>query len=167
MGKGKVSLTGAIGGGVRLRPARESDAEFLFKLRNDPEVRRSAFNEKPLVWEEHLSWMANKLASHKTTIFIAEVEGQPAGQVRFDLEEEGAVVDITLAQHLRGRGLGTILLEQGVGHFITMMPGVSIVAYVKKENTPSLRCFKKAGFRDEGAVIIQGTSCHRMLFLSD
>ena len=149
---------------MRLRLAQKTDAEFLFELRNDPDVRRSAFNEKPLVWKEHLIWLENKLSSQNTVILIAEVDGAPAGQVRFDIERDGAIVDIALAQQARGRGLGTALLKQGIDHFIRTNFKINFTAYVKKENMASLECFKKAGFKDDGTIVIHGSSCYRLRF---
>ncbi len=149
---------------MRLRPVREDDARFLFELRNDPVVRQSALSGGPVAWEEHAAWFSGKIASAGTYIFIAEINGKKAGQIRFDVQDGHAVVDLALAQPFRGCGEGARLLKNGVACLLKEKPGILVEAHVKEDNQPSLNCFRKAGFVDQGLAVIRGSSCRRVIF---
>jgi hypothetical protein len=46
---------------IEIRSAAKEDAEYLFKLANDPGTRKNSFNPKPIEWFEHKSWFSEKL----------------------------------------------------------------------------------------------------------
>lgn len=126
---------------VKLRPATPADAELLFTWVNDPDVRRWSFRSAPVAWKTHVEWLAHTLADGGRQLLIAEVDGEPVGQVRLDSEEGGTVVSVSVAAAARGMGLGTALVEAAC-----RMAATELIARVKAENARSLRAFARAGF---------------------
>jgi RimJ/RimL family protein N-acetyltransferase len=131
---------------VNLRPARPDDAERLFAWRNDPTTRRFAFDPDELSWDAHVAWLGRRLTDPDTAILIAEDEGEPVGQIRFDRSGDAAVIDVAVAPEARGRGLGTSLIRAGATS--CPLPVTTLRAQVVPANGASLTAFRRAGFRD-------------------
>ena len=130
---------------VTLRPARANDARLLYEWANDPAVRAMARDTRPIAWDGHRAWFAARLARADCRILIAEVDGEPVGQVRLDRQgPDGgrAEIDISVAPARRGRGHGRAMLAA-----LPPWPGVSrLVAVVRRENAASAALFRAAGF---------------------
>jgi RimJ/RimL family protein N-acetyltransferase len=73
--------------------------------------------------------------------------GEPVGQVRFDIENQEAIVSIGLASSLRGRGLGLAVLLKATALFFENSKVKKIHAFIKPTNHASIRVFEAAGFR--------------------
>mgnify|MGYP001558091807 CR=1 FL=1 len=151
---------------VSLRRAERVDSEFLFALRNDAEVRRLSLNQAPLDSETHRGWFAKKLADHNSAIFIAEIEGAPIGQVRFDVREENpreAEVSIALVAEFRGKGYGNRILKSAAERFFALFPdAATLYAYINLGTEASLRSFQKAGYTLLGESTRGGQTRHEM-----
>ena len=76
---------------LELRPATRSDAELLWAWANDPSVRSASFHRGEIPWESHTAWFAGRLARPDCTIYVAELEGVPVAQVRFEGRGEAEV----------------------------------------------------------------------------
>jgi RimJ/RimL family protein N-acetyltransferase len=151
---------------LRLRPVEEGDEELLYTWVNDPEARRSAFLPEPVGWEEHRNWFARRLADGGTLIYIAELPGAlPAGQARFEINRDGdAVVDVGVDRNWRGLGLAPALLERATRLLFAGSGAHRAVALVRPENEPSLRAFRRAGYRREGQRSVHGVDAVRFIF---
>jgi RimJ/RimL family protein N-acetyltransferase len=111
--------------GVQIHPARPEDGEFLFALRNEPSV--IAAGDSGLTAGD--GWLDASI----------KVIWAPIGYLRFDrVSQDKTEVSIALVPDMRGRGFGTDALT----HIVH--PGLT--ARVKRDNNPSLRAFRKAGF---------------------
>ena len=53
-----------------LREATIDDALLLFGWVNDKDVRLNSINQDTIIWENHLKWIANRLNSKDTYIYI-------------------------------------------------------------------------------------------------
>lgn len=140
---------------VFLRKAIPEDAELLFSWANDIDVRKNAFQQHEITWDEHINWFKKKLQDESCYIYIADADmtqssenshtaGRPVGQIRLDVECGVAEIDYSVAAELRGRGYGAMMLAQvqriadaGIRKFF---------ARVKKSNPASVRVFEKCGF---------------------
>ena len=149
---------------VVYRLARNNDAEFLFQLRNEPSVRKSAFQEQCIEWAGHLSWFHKKMADKNVRILIAEQNGIMLGQIRLDCMEGGeGEVDFAVSEKYRGQGIGKKILQAGSEFFFENIPELSrIVSYVKKSNQPSIRSFLDAGFGDPQEVTVFNQECVKL-----
>jgi UDP-2,4-diacetamido-2,4,6-trideoxy-beta-L-altropyranose hydrolase len=135
------------GDALRLRPARREDCRLLWEWVNEPEVRASAFSPEPIPWETHRGWFESR-AANGSLIFIAiDAEDEPVGQVRFDPSGEGeAEIDLSVAPTHRGRGAGSRMIALGTDRLFRETSVSTVHAFVKPDNTPSLRAFERAGF---------------------
>jgi len=132
---------------VELRKAAYSDAEVVFTWANDPSVREQAINPDQISWDSHLHWLAQKLASSDSHLFILEVSGEPAGLIRFDKENTSTfTLSYLLDRGFRGLGLAHRILSLGVAYLRFIEPGARVKALVKEGNTSSARAIAHAGF---------------------
>ena len=127
---------------ITVRLAKIGDAKSLFDWRNDPNIRAASERTKPLIWEDHISWLTHTLQSTTQHIFIGEYDGLPIGVVRFNVEHDHAVVSLALAPNAQGKGFGKSLLALGIAQ-IGSMP---IRARIRNDNVASRACFAACGF---------------------
>jgi len=141
---------------MKLRKIRESDCSFLFKLANDPLVRRMSFSGNPIEWPEHLQWFNAKLRDQKCSIYIAmDAHGAPIGQIRFDtVGLHLAEVDVSISPLLKGRRLGTELIALGTTKFFQESSIRTVHAKIRSENAPSIHAFRSAGY----SLLMEGTA---------
>lgn len=129
---------------VSLRRADQADAERLLEWQRDSETRRHANNPAVPVWDEHVSWLARKLADRTCCFNIFEVNGEPAGYLRLDraLPSDDWVISIATAPAFRGSGVARQVLALAERLF----PGDAQFAEVKDGNAASMALFEAAGF---------------------
>jgi len=144
---------------LTLRRTTLNDAMNLFKLSNDNKVRENSFTSEKIEWETHLKWLTEKLADNNVMLFVISdnLDGF-YGQVRFDIEDEinEAVIGISLEKSTRGLGLAPFVLNKAVEKFLETKNVKLIRAYIKEENTSSIKSFEKAGFRFFKDLLIKG-----------
>jgi len=130
-----------------LRLAKKDDCKILWEWVNDPVVRKSAFNQENILWNEHKKWFAEKISNPHCFIYILTTkQGKNIGQIRFDIINESADVDVSIDRNMRGCGMGSKIIVEGVKMFVEMTKISHINAYIKKDNIASIRSFEKAGF---------------------
>jgi RimJ/RimL family protein N-acetyltransferase len=133
---------------VILKKASLEDCDDLFAWRNDKETRRQSFNDKIISYDEHCKWFEGILKSSEIVLYVGiDEDGKKCGAIRFDFRGSNvAEVNLNVAPHRRGKGIGTKLISKGCDLiFLERKPKV-IMARVKEENIASLKSFKKAGF---------------------
>ncbi len=133
---------------VRLRPAEPGDAGLLFDWVNQPDSLAGKIQTSgPIPWQVHQAWFARSLSDDATTIWIIEVDGRPAGQVRISRNDDWNDVDIYLAAAYRGHGLAQAALA-AVVECVRHRTGraLRLRALVKPGNTMSQKLFERAGF---------------------
>jgi RimJ/RimL family protein N-acetyltransferase len=129
-----------------LRAAAFEDARLLWKWRNEAGVRKSSFNSDVVPWKTHQGWLRRKLASPDCRFWILEVDGQPAGQVRYDRAGPTAEIALAIDHRQRGRNLGSQLLILSAERACRDLSVSVLVGLVKADNAPSVRAFTAAGF---------------------
>jgi len=141
---------------LRLRHVQEEDCRVLWEWINDLEVRASAFSSHPISWEEHIRWITQRLNDPHCVHFIAlDDQDMPVGQVRFDVHDEEAEIDISVDRQRRGRKYGSCLIEIAVEKMFLTSPVKVVHAYVKPQNKASIHAFRKAGFQDLGLGVMR------------
>ncbi|MCK6626368.1 MAG: UDP-2,4-diacetamido-2,4,6-trideoxy-beta-L-altropyranose hydrolase [Anaerolineae bacterium] len=142
---------------LTFRPVQAEDCRLIWEWANDPSTRANSFSSEPISWEAHLTWFKAKLADPQCRFYLVLAAGEPAGQIRYQLEGEEAVVSVGLAPNQRGRGYGSQIIrlvsQQLLANGVTRL----IHAYVKPDNAASLGAFSKAGFVAQGVTEIQGS----------
>lgn len=131
---------------VTVRQARKSDLILYYNWVNDSEVRNSAFNTEPIKLETHKNWFEKKLSDPNSFLYVCYFNSEAIGQVRFDVENDMTVIDISLSKEFRGQGLSVAMLKATMRYF-SINTGFSVFhAEVKKDNVASQKLFLKAGF---------------------
>ena len=137
-----------------MRPARREDAELLYAWVNSPDsLAAKLLTDREIGWEEHLRWFGARLDDPETRIWIAELTGQPIGQLRVERRtanpSEPFDIDIFLIPEHRGRGIAAAILQEGIANASSVWPGIVLRALVRAENAASARLFRRVGFQEQ------------------
>jgi RimJ/RimL family protein N-acetyltransferase len=126
---------------VILRPAVMADVQALCRWRNDPTTRAMSRRTQELPASEHIADLVHPLRK----ILIAEVNNQPVGTTRTDVDLADRCVELswTVAPEHRRRGIGLQLARELVA--IVAKHNVPIRAEVKHENLASHKICKALG----------------------
>lgn len=137
-----------------IRPARVSDARFLFDLRREPSVTSASIQRGGFSYRSHVAWLEKRLKQRDSRLFLVMYQGQPVGQVRIDAD---LTVSISLISAVRGLGLSKRALQLGIGSTVKarMLKRGKYKALIRPENTASVRLFKSVGFKKVGKVEIE------------
>ncbi|MDP2586987.1 MAG: GNAT family N-acetyltransferase [Candidatus Komeilibacteria bacterium] len=130
----------------QVRSGKLEDSKRVWEIRNNFLTRQNSNEQSVIPFENHQPWFIKKYFSYKDNkLVIIETNGQVAGYLRFDSEEgKGYVVSIALDPVWQGKGLGSVLLTDGLRLIKTDQ---LIMAQVKKFNPASLKLFQKCGFQ--------------------
>ena len=132
---------------VQLRRVCLEDSNSLFEWRNHQDIRRFSNNKKIISPAEHDNWIIAALENPKIIFLIGEdVNTNPIGVVRFDLNDDFAEISIYIVPGRGGSGLGTLLLSASVKWIKEHLNINKIFANVMNENHASVRMFQKIGF---------------------
>ena len=145
-----------------LRPVEPGDLWALWRLVNDPAVRRAALiSSNPIPREEHRAWFRDKLASPKTRIWVLNFHGLILGVVRYDLTDpDTAEISIHVASAFRRRGLGLRMLVETRQRARDELGADRLRAIIRQENRPSIQTFTKAGFAGIDAKPVHNHPCY-------
>lgn len=148
------------------RRASMGDADLLWRWANDPVTRANAFSRAPIPYAAHLRWLAGRLRSEATRIWIFTDGETPVGQVRVDRAGHVGLIDICVAPVHRGQGYGRAMLTEAMGAMRKEWgAAVRPRAHVLARNPASLALFRRCGFRavghmdrgpGRGAVVLEG-----------
>ncbi len=135
-------------GGCYLRRANENDAMAVFNLSNDRTVRLNSINQDVIAWHDHIRWYSEKLNDRNCLFLLAfNANDEFVGQVRFTVEGQNAIISISLDKNFRGKGLSSSLLIKSSFKYLKDHPEIqSILAYIRPENTPSIKAFTGAAY---------------------
>ena len=134
---------------VRIRPVEESDIESIFELSNQPYVRKYSINKEKITWNNHVKWFNNTVNNKNIEFYIVNNEyNDLLGQVRFNMDDNDFfIVSISIAEVIKGKGLSKEILRKSIDLFFSRRSkNNQIIAYISKENIPSMRLFKGLGF---------------------
>ena len=145
---------------VQLRRATDADADLLLAWSNDPATRAASFHPERIERADHVRWLATRLASPSTGLWIGEADGRPIGQVRVEIvAHEVGEISIATAAEARGVGLGRALLAAAIAQAGEALPISALLARVRLDNSASLALFSGAGFIERGRTTCVGVPC--------
>jgi UDP-2,4-diacetamido-2,4,6-trideoxy-beta-L-altropyranose hydrolase len=143
-------------GHLSLRPASGADMERFWEWANDPAVRANCYNPEPIPLEKHREWFSDKLALDQVLMLVLELDGHPAGQIRYDVCDGAAVIGFSVDFRFRGLGLGRRIVGQSLGWAFSSL-GVGLIrAEVFQSNVASQAVFRKTGFELAETCEIKG-----------
>ena len=133
--------------GLRLRPATVADDEFILALRNDDDAVRWSTTAAGVTEADHHPWFRARLADPACRLRVVEVDGEPAGQVRVDVEDVATgVVSVAVTPKHRGRGIAHDALRALQADLAGDVQLDRLVAVVHVDHAVSRRVFESVGF---------------------
>ena len=129
-----------------LRKVRVEDALQLWKLANNKEVRKNSFESGPIPYEQHVTWLKEKLASKASLIYVLDVSGVLVAQIRYDKKDGIAEIDYAVIPGFRGKGIGRKILQMTWKSASRKLGVKQVRGIVKANNKASIFSFFKAGF---------------------
>jgi UDP-2,4-diacetamido-2,4,6-trideoxy-beta-L-altropyranose hydrolase len=136
-----------------LRKAKKEDGVIYLDWANHPDVRRNAISSEPIISENHYKWFNARIENPATLMLIAEWQGKPVGQIRFDNNEEAWEIDYSVDYQFRGKGFGELLIRKGMWNLIQQEKKATCVwGFVKIENLASNQVFMKLRFNQDENV---------------
>jgi RimJ/RimL family protein N-acetyltransferase len=149
-GKGAARIVNVLldKSSIFLRKARKSDCYDLWLWRNHARARRWSFNKDKIPYAMHKAWFNRKIKDKHSYIYIAQnCRGKKVGQIRFELNNKSAYVNVNLNPDFFGKGLGSKIIREGTQLFLKEHPSVKIIlAEVINSNIASKKAFQKAGY---------------------
>jgi len=134
-----------------LRLAIGSDVKLLFEWVNTPSSLKN--KEKtivPIEWSTHQNWFNKRLDNPNVRIWIVERNKQAIGQVRVEHDGNKLLIDIFIESLSRGNNYALRALNILIEECQVTYPDVPLYAIIKNENYPSLKLFRRAGFKEIG-----------------
>ena len=115
----------------------------IFTWRNHPNIRHNSRSTDEISWAEHEKWFDHRSGKADQPILIGEINTEPVGVVRFDIDDDIAEVSIYLVPDSGKSGLGRILLSQAECWLKKHHPNLmAIRAKVLSQNIPSKKLFQ-------------------------
>lgn len=137
---------------IFLRKVKEKDMRSVFELSNQNYVRRYSINKNMIQWSDHIRWFKSILNDENVVFYVVTNENEEfLGQVRFKIDNQSAIVSISLSEKLRGKGLSKSILYQSIKNVFNEKEFVEdIIAIVSEENSASKKLFEGLNFREVG-----------------
>ncbi len=142
-------------GVCRIRAWRESDAEELQALGNDPEVTQFLRDRfcYPYEIEDARTWIRISIEDDPSSLAV-EVDGRLAGAAALELypaeRRHTAELGYWLGRDYWGRGIATAVCAGMTQHAFEHFMLVRVQAEVYGPNAASVRVLEKCGYRLEG-----------------
>lgn len=155
-----------IGERIILFPIGNEDADLIVKWRNDPAVNSNFVVRTKLTKEMHMNWMKSRVAVGEVVQFIIawRDSGQKIGTVYFrdvDKKNNSAEFGIFIGEEdARDKGAGSEATALFVKYGFERLNLHRIFLRVFEYNERAVRCYRKAGFAEEGLF-------RDMVFLDD
>jgi len=149
-----------VGEQVRLRPIERDDLPRFVEWFGDPEVRRHLAMYLPFSLAQEERWFENLLERlerrEDVVLAIETAEGVHIGNVglhRIDWKNRNAELGIAIGEkEYWNRGYGTDAIRTLLGLAFREMNLHRVFLRVDADNARGIRCYEKAGFRQEGTL---------------
>jgi len=138
---------------VELRPLEESDAEFVQRLLNHPEVRQGTGHDSPMTLADERESIETLREEDEWTAFLVTTDGEQIGVAGLSHIQESmgvAEVGYFYDPSAWGEGYATDALECLVAHAFEERRLHKLYGLLYANNDASRRVLEKAGFRKEG-----------------
>jgi RimJ/RimL family protein N-acetyltransferase len=141
---------------ILLRKAKFSDVEFLWYLRNRPDVYKYFRHNRPVSWQKHVNWlMPVILGLSPKDIFVIQENFLPIGQIRFDYDGgKKAKIGIAIIKEFRGKGVAIEAIKKELKLLKESKKVKIIIAEVHKNNISSQKLFEKLNFKLKNPEVI-------------
>ena len=146
---------------LHYRFAQESDVDLYYEWANDVSVRSNSYSQSKIDYDIHVNWFLRKLNNKNCFFYLFFNEKKEAvGQVRIEKKGNETIIGISIDTFHRGHSYSCEMLKKSCHDYLEKYPLDKITAYIKIENTLSIKSFQNAGFMDLQEVNFEGVkSC--------
>ena len=117
--------------------------KYLYKLRNDKDVRKFSINNKIIKYKDHKLWFEKKINSKNNLIYIFLLKNNyKVGYVRFEKTKSLTYVSIAISKKHRDKGFSKIILDNAE----KLTGKDNFFAKVKKKNIRSISLFQSLDY---------------------
>ncbi|MDX2414693.1 MAG: GNAT family protein [Bacteroidales bacterium] len=149
---------------IVIRDAEYSDVDIYYRWVEDPLVRLNSFYSDEITYKDHVSWYSSKISDINTFMYIFEINKQFIGQVRIE-KKDSLTIGISIDKEFRGQGYGTRIIHLALDRFYKESKDQSSVfAYIRSNNTASVKVFELAGFSYFKDDKVNGIDCKVLVF---
>ncbi len=136
---------------AKTRRAICADLDLTYSWATNLQIRQFSFNKHVISYVEHSNWFLKKLNDSDCFYYILEYKDKAIGSIRFDINNNEALISYLVDPLYHGQDLGLLLLKIGIKNFMNdvnleFTPFKEFCGYVMKENIPSVKAFEKLGF---------------------
>ena len=147
----RISRDEDFGASDSIRAARGADLEAL------KAIARTAHVDSRFYFDAHFSrercaalyetWIERSCGGWADAVFVAQVDGGPAGYCTCHLTEDGcgSIGLVGMAASARGRGLGSELLDSALRYF-QAHGALRVQVVTQGRNIPAQRFYQRSGF---------------------
>lgn len=125
---------------MNIRLATKDDCLNVFNLSNMDYVRVHSFNKEKILWDNHVKWFERAITDDCVKFFIIE-DNDFMGQVRLNINQNKAVISISLLKEHQHKGVASWALQK-----IIAENNFQYLAQVEKDNVSSINLFERLGF---------------------
>lgn len=153
---------------LHFREVNPNDSQLLFELRNDVKVRENSIKNNLIEWNEHSVWFNNILNDDTKILYLFFRGSIFLGQVRFDIFNDEANINISITESFRGQGFSKELILNSIYKLLKTHSHVKrIVAFIRPQNQASIKSFTKVGFQFEDKVEINKEHFNKYFLLRE
>jgi UDP-2,4-diacetamido-2,4,6-trideoxy-beta-L-altropyranose hydrolase len=150
----------AVSKALTIRKANDKDSVVSFGWATNPAIRAFSFQRSSIRWDEHLKWFQGKLSDPNCFYYVAELNQDVIGSVRFDIYNEEAVISYLVDPQFHSKGFGLLILSKAFQRLVSDLSSKCLnvkrlVGFVVSDNYASIRTFLNLGFNehmDEGKL---------------
>lgn len=144
----------------QLRAARVDDAFLLWLWRDDATSDKNSVEPRPLAWSPHLHALEEELSSPARRIWIAESNGVPAGQIRYErIDTMIAEVAVFTVSRFRRRGLALWLIDATANRAAYELGITTVQATIAVGDDACQQLLLRAQFLRCGEKELHGRAC--------
>jgi RimJ/RimL family protein N-acetyltransferase len=138
-----------------LREADIRDMDKAYHWTNHRAIRAFSFSKDPVSWETHVNWFSRKIGDPKCFYYMGELSNETIGSVRFDIDNDDAVISYLVDPRFHSLGYGLPLLVRGLKTLsrdvlLRRLNVRNVVGYVMPDNHSSVKTFVNLGFKKFG-----------------
>ncbi len=133
---------------ITFQKATEGYEEVTYEWASNPIIRKYSFSSNLVTRLEHHNWFNKKLVDRDCYYYIAKIKQYNIGSIRFDVHNNEAVVSYLIDVNFHGKGIGKLLLNEGINKLLNETTIKSVIGLVFKENIASLKAFRDLNFEE-------------------
>ena len=117
-------------------------SKFLFKLRNDIDIRKNSYNIDIIKYSTHRDWLKKIIKKKNIGYIFKSKTGSNIGYVRFDSKNSKDYVSIALSNNFRNKGLSKVILQAAENKFRSK----NLYSLINKNNKKSIFLFRSLDY---------------------